>query len=34
MRACMPVPKFLAVSNKLLAALFLKSDEHLARGQR
>jgi hypothetical protein len=27
MRACMPVPK-------LLAAPFLKSDEHLARGQR
>jgi hypothetical protein len=34
MRACMPVPKLLAVSNKLLAAPFLKSDEHLARGQR
>src|SRR5580692_8462299 len=31
-RARMPVPKLLAVGDKLLGAPFLKSDEHLARG--
>jgi hypothetical protein len=36
MRACMPVPKLLAASGKLLAAPFLNSDEHLrgASGDR